>query len=371
MRITHFDYPLPEELIAQEPAPRRDASRLLVVDCAGEALRHRRFYELPGLLRPGDCLVINDSRVIPARLFAHRAAGGGRVEILLLRRLGGDGAGAGDSGNDGDPGNAGERQEWVAMVRPGRRAREGDVLLLDGGVRCTVLARREDGTRRLLFEGDDLERRLRALGRLPLPPYIRRELRDPDRYQTVYAAHEGSVAAPTAGLHFTPELLAALEARGVTVARLTLHVGPGTFRPVRAERVEDHRLDPERFRIPEETAAAIAACRRRGGRVVAVGTTVTRALESAAAPDGTVAAGEGETDLFILPGHRFRVVDVLLTNLHLPRSTLLMLVCAFCGYQRAMAAYREAVRCRYRFFSFGDAMLLMGGGRCGHSLSAP
>ncbi|HEX6988704.1 MAG TPA: tRNA preQ1(34) S-adenosylmethionine ribosyltransferase-isomerase QueA, partial [Bacillota bacterium] len=258
--------------------------------------------------------------------------------------------------------------EWRAMVRPGRRVREGETLLLADDLQCRVVARDEQGGRRLRFEGPDLERRLRALGRLPLPPYIRREPRDPQRYQTVYAACEGSIAAPTAGLHFTPELLDRLAARGVAVTRLTLHVGPGTFRPVRGPRVEDHVLDAERYVVPGAAAAAVAAARRRGGRVIAVGTTVARTLETVAEPGGMIRPGSGRTGLFILPGHRFQVVDALLTNLHLPRSTLLMLVAAFAGRDRIRAVYREAVRCRYRFFSFGDAMLLLGGARGGDPL---
>ncbi len=355
LHAEQFDYPLPEELIAQEPAPRRDDSRLMVVPpgAGSVGIRHRRFRELPQWLRPGDCLVINDSRVVPARLAARRAGGaGGAVEILLVERL--------------DGGEVPQHQRWRAMVRPGRRVRPGDTLVLAEDLTCRVLDRDDRGGRVLSFEGPHVEQRLRQLGRLPLPPYIRRQPPDPERYQTVFARHEGSIAAPTAGLHFTPDLLDTLRAQGVTVARITLHVGPGTFRPVRTRRVEDHVLDPEPYEVPEDTAEAVAAARRRGGRVVAVGTTVTRTLESVALPDGTIRPGRGRTGLFILPGHRFRVVDALLTNLHLPRSTLLMLVAAFCGPDRIRAAYREAVRCRYRFFSFGDAMLLLGGRRDGH-----
>src|SRR5690606_2893985 len=254
-------------------------------------IRHRRFWDLPGWLRPGDCLVLNDSRVRPARLFARRtgpdgAPTGARVEILLVERL--------DDGS-GVPG-----REWRALVRPGRKVREGEVLVLADDLRCLVLARDDRGGRRLRFEGADPDRRLRELGELPLPPYIRRRPRDPGRYQTVYAGAKGSVAAPTAGLHFTHDLLARLADRGVTIARLTLHVGPGTFRPVRTRRVEDHVLDPEPFVVPEAAAAAVAAARRRGGRVIAVGTTVTRTLETMAQPDGTIPAGRGRTDLFIL-----------------------------------------------------------------------
>ena len=349
MRVDAFDYVLPEELIAQEPAARRDESRLMIVRCCAGELFHRRFHELPRFLRAGDCLVVNDSRVRPARLVGRKAHGGGRIELLLLRRVRGD---------DGD-----DVQDWDVLLRPGRRVRERTRLELPGGIVGEVLARTPEGGRRVRFSGPRLSEQLRRQGELPLPPYIRRRPADPERYQTVYARAEGSVAAPTAGLHFTPELLETLRAGGVRIASLTLHVGIGTFRPVRVEHVEDHEMHGEWFEIPEATAQAIDETRRRGGRVVAVGTTVTRALETMARADGGVRAGAGETRLFITPGFRFRVVDALLTNLHLPRSTLMMLVAAFCGRRRILAAYREAVRCRYRFFSFGDAMLLLRGER--------
>jgi S-adenosylmethionine:tRNA ribosyltransferase-isomerase len=328
-----FDYDLPEESIAQEPAPRGE-SRLLVLDAEGPD-RHRRVADLPRLLRAGDLLVLNDTRVIPARLFGQReGGGGGRMEVLLIEK-------AGDV-------------EWEALVRPGRRAKPGTVLRF-GELSAEVIEKREDRYR--LRFSEPVEPHLDRLGHVPLPPYIRRPDREADRerYQTVYARNPGAVAAPTAGLHFTEAILEETAAAGIDVARVTLHVGIGTFRPVSAERVEDHRMDRERYEVGEETAEAIRRTRASGGRIVAVGTTVVRTLESAAlaAPAGT----RGSTELFITPGFRFQAVDVLLTNFHLPRSTLLMLVSAFAGRDRVLAAYEEAVREGYRFYSYGDAML--------------
>ncbi len=305
-----------------------------------------------GTCHRGDCLVLNDTRVIPARLIGRRATGG-RVEVLLLRRLAAGG------------------EDWEALVRPARRLRPGEVLVCECGpaagsaaamLTITVVARLEGGRAVVALRaggGDGVKAVLSRYGMVPLPPYIKRPLADPERYQTVYACAEGSVAAPTAGLHFTPRVLQAVADRGVRLAFLTLHVGPGTFRPVTAERVEEHRMHPEHFCIPEETARAVNEARRAGARVIAVGTTVARALEAATGADGLVRPGEGETDLFIYPGYRFRAVHGLLTNFHLPRSTLLMLVAAFAGLDLVLAAYREAVRERYRFFSFGDAMLIL------------
>lgn len=343
MRIDAFDYVLPPGAIAQEPLPDRAASRLMVLDRARAEVGHRAFRDLPALLSPGDLLVVNRSRVFPARLLGQRE-GGGRAEVLLIRPLGGD--------------------VWEALVRPGRRLRAGTrvivaedlILCIESGATGDDSARRRV---RLECVGDPavvLQRR----GHTPLPPYIRRPDRpdDRERYQTVYARETGSVAAPTAGLHFTPELLAALEARGVERAEVVLHVRPGTFRPVRAARVEDHRVEPEPYRVAAETAAAVRRTRARGGRVVAVGTTTVRALETAA-NEGDVSEGEGETDLVIVPGFRFQVVDALLTNFHLPRSSLLLLVSALGGRERVLAAYGEAVRLGYRFYSYGDAMLIV------------
>jgi S-adenosylmethionine:tRNA ribosyltransferase-isomerase len=352
VRTADFDYPLPADRIAQRPLP-RGASRLLVLDEAGAA-RHRRVRDLPGLLRSGDLLVVNDTRVIPARLFARRA-GGGRLELLLLEPRG--------------------AAEWECLARPGRRARPGTRVELEGGgLSAEILGRVEagspgasrspeeggEGDRFRVRFSEPIEPHLDRLGHVPLPPYVKRpdEAADRRRYQTVYARHPGAIAAPTAGLHFSRRLLAALREAGVEVAALTLHVGIGTFRPVVAERVEEHRMDAERYAIPEETAAAWARARDRGSRVVAVGTTVVRALETAAlAGGGRLPPGGGRSELFITPGFAFRAVDALLTNFHLPRSTLLMLVAAFAGRERVLAAYREAVAEGYRFYSYGDAML--------------
>ena len=341
MRTADFAYELPPELIAQAPLPERDASRLLVLDRTAGAISHGAFADFPAFPAPGDVLVINDSKVIPARLPARRR-GGGAAEVLLVTR---------------------EAQgTWRALVRPGARIRPGARLDLGDGDRAEILATLEGGQRRVRLEGSGGEDAVIARrGQVPLPPYIARapESADRERYQTVYAAAPGSVAAPTAGLHFTPATLAKLAERGIAIARLTLHVGPGTFRPVTADDTAQHRLDPEAYVVPEEAARAIAAARERGGRVWAVGTTVTRTLETAAANDGAVRAGAGWTSLFIRPGHTFRAVDRLLTNFHLPRSTLLMLVSAFAGREVVMRAYEEAIRLRYRFYSYGDAMLIL------------
>ena len=333
LRTSDFDYHLPPEAIAQHPGERGE-SRLLVL---GRTTAERRFAELPDLLDPGDLLVVNDTRVIPARLRARRPTGG-RLEILLVERQ--------------------ESASWWCLLRPGRRLPPGAPLAVEGGPSARV-EERADGRFRLTFE-QPIEPLLKEIGETPLPPYIDRpvEPRDRERYQTVYAARPGAVAAPTAGLHFTPALLAALERRGIRQASLTLHVGPGTFRPVKAENPEEHVMDAERFEIPEATAEAVAATRRNGHRVVAVGTTVVRSLETAATSDGLVVAGAGRTGLYIRPGYGFRVVDRLITNFHLPRSTLLMLVCAFAGRNRVLDAYRQAVGSGFRFYSYGDAMLV-------------
>jgi S-adenosylmethionine:tRNA ribosyltransferase-isomerase len=335
-----FDYDLPAASIAQEPAPRGE-SRLLVLDRQGPE-RHSRVSDLPRLLQPGDLLVLNDTRVIPARLYG-RSAGGGRMEILLIERV--------------------AEREWDALVKPGRRARPGARFAigeLAEGLTAEVIDKREDGRHRLRFT-EPIEPHLDRLGHIPLPPYIHRPDTDEDRerYQTVFARQPGAVAAPTAGLHFTTELLEEIAAAGVEIARVTLHVGIGTFKPVSAERIEEHRMESERYEIGEETAGAIRRARAAGRRVVAVGTTVVRTLESAAqVGEGEVRAGSGATTLFITPGYRFQVVDALLTNFHLPRSTLLMLVSAFAGRERVLAAYQEAIREGYRFYSYGDAMLV-------------
>lgn len=337
LRTEDFDYELPEELIAQRPATPRDASRLLVADKRTGRLQHKTFRDLPEFLAPGDVLVRNDTRVIPARLLGVKAPTGGRVELLLVRRL--------------------SRDTWEALVRPGRRVAPGAVLSFgDGLLTAQVLERTEGGGRIVRFRSvGPLDEALQQAGQVPLPPYIHEDLEDPERYQTVYAREAGSSAAPTAGLHFTQRVLDELKRRGVHIADVTLHVGPGTFRPVKAEYVDEHDMHAEYYHIPEAAAVAVQEAKREGRRVIAVGTTTARALESWAATGETA----GWTDLFIYPGYRWRVVDGLLTNFHLPRSSLLMLVSALLGRERTLAAYREAVKERYRFFSFGDAMLIL------------
>jgi S-adenosylmethionine:tRNA ribosyltransferase-isomerase len=339
---SELDYELPEELIAQEPVEPRDASRLLVLPRAAGEARHLRFSDLPELLEPGDLLVLNDSRVIPARLEGRKESGG-RCELLLVEPLGEGGA------------------RWRALGQSSKPLRAGGRLRFPG-LEAEVEEVEGDGLVAVRFdrEGAELEAALARAGRVPLPPYVRRPPcpADRERYQTVVARVPGSVAAPTAGLHFTEELLARLDRRGVARVTVTLHVGPGTFLPVRAARLEDHRMHAERFEVPAGAAAAFAAARARGGRVVAVGSTVARVLETAV-EEGGLRPGAGRTTLLLLPGHRFRAVDGLLTNFHLPRSTLLALVCAFGGRDRVLAAYREAVARRYRFFSYGDAMAIL------------
>jgi S-adenosylmethionine:tRNA ribosyltransferase-isomerase len=339
--LADYDYALPGSCIAQEPPAERDGGRLLCVSRATGALAHAAVRDLADRLAPGDLLVVNATRVVPARLRGRKVTGGG-VEALLLTEPGADG-------------------RCRALLRA-RGVRPGHKLRFERGphaAEAEVVAVAGDGEVLLAFAGGASPL---ALGETPLPPYIRRDAAratDAERYQTVYARVAGSVAAPTAGLHLSPNLLAALDARGVARAELVLHVGPGTFRPVRDADLRERRLHPERFELPAATADAIAAARRRGGRVVAVGTTSARVLEARADAHGGVVAGSGETDLFLLPGHRFRVVDALLTNFHLPRSSLLLLVAAFAGRERVLAAYREAVARGYRFYSYGDAMLLL------------
>ncbi|HSM91697.1 MAG TPA: tRNA preQ1(34) S-adenosylmethionine ribosyltransferase-isomerase QueA [Anaeromyxobacteraceae bacterium] len=342
MRISDFDYGLPEELIAQAPIEPRDAARLLVVPPEAP-LDHRGIAELPAILSPGDLLVMNDTRVIPARLLGKKESGG-KVELLLCEPLAG-----------------GLGRRWRAMGQASKPIRPGARLLFDG-LTATVEAGEGEGFYAVVLdrEGPELERALERAGRLPLPPYIRRapDAHDRERYQTVLARAPGSAAAPTAGLHFTPALLDRLAERGIERTTVTLHVGPGTFLPVRAERLDDHRMHGERYEVPPEAVSAVERTRARGGRVVAVGTTSARTLESAWSGDGLV-AGAGRTELFIRPGHTFGAVDALLTNFHLPRSTLLVLACALGGRERILDAYREAVARRYRFFSYGDAMLIV------------
>jgi S-adenosylmethionine:tRNA ribosyltransferase-isomerase len=337
-RTAAYDYDLPKSLIAQRPSERRDESRLLVVPRDGE-LRHRTFSDIGAELRPGDLLVANDARVLRARILATRA-GGGAAELLLLHPAA-----------DGD--------SWQAMVRPGRRIRPGDVLTIAPGATVEICERTADGGRIVRFAGLSADEAMSRFGRLPLPPYISDPPPDSDeRYQTVYARNAAAVAAPTAGLHFTDELLQSLRAAQIEWTTLTLDVGAGTFAPVAVDDIRAHVMHRERYSIPPESAAAINAAREQGRRVVAVGTTSLRAMEAAAAENGEVAAGERTTDLFIHPPDRVRVVDALITNFHLPRSTLLMLVCSFAGRARTFAAYEAAVAERYRFFSFGDAMFV-------------
>lgn len=338
LTLSDFDFTLPESLIAQQPAAERDRSRLMVLDRASGAIEHRIFQDIENYLLPGDLLVLNNTRVFPCRLPAKKP-GGGKAEIFLLAELG--------------------LNLWDALVKGG--APEGKRLILAAGVEAEIVSSGDDGTKRVRFHGVvDMRSMLAEVGRTPLPPYIKREptAADLDRYQTVYAAHEGAVAAPTAGLHFTRELLVRLAAKSVGSAMVTLHVGPGTFQPVRVERIVEHRMLPERFEIAPDAAEAINLAKREGRRIVAVGTTSVRTLETAAQKDGTVAAGEGSSRLFIYPGFEFRVVDGIITNFHLPKSTLLMLVSAFAGRERVLAAYREAVEQQYRFYSYGDAMFI-------------
>ena len=341
MRASDFDYELPSSLIAQVPVADRAAARMLELDADTGTLRDGCFRDLPGRLRRGDLLVLNDTRVLPARLFGRKASGG-RVEVLLERRLG--------------PRSA------LALLRASRRPRAGTCIAFDGGYRARVVEWREDLALLELVEGDDLDRLMARHGQIPLPPYIKREAEaiDQVRYQTVYAARPGAVAAPTAGLHFDETVLEALGAAGVETAFLTLHVAAGTFRPLRGDVVDGQRLHPERVHVSQALCDAVAAARERGGRVVAVGTTSVRALETASR-SGRLRPYEGDTDLFIRPGFAFRTVEALLTNFHLPRSTLLMLVCAFGGTRKVLDAYRHAVRSAYRFYSYGDAMLVTHG----------
>ncbi len=341
MLKSDFFYDLPEALIAQEPLADRASSRLLALDRATGAVTDGTFRDIKHYLHPGDCLILNDSRVLPARLLGQRAATGAHVELLLLT----------PHGND----------TWEALAGPGRRAKPGDVLIFgEGLLQATVLEIMEGGNRLVKFEYEgNFYENLEKIGQMPLPPYIKKRLEDGERYQTVYSREVGSAAAPTAGLHFTPELLDEVRAMGVEVAFVTLHVGLGTFRPVKAYDITDHQMHAEHYELSAETAAVINRTRQRGGRVIAVGTTSCRTLESVGLTDGRVEPAEGWTSIFIYPGYEFKVLDGLITNFHLPESTLIMLVSAFAGYQHTMEAYKHAVEEKYRFFSFGDAMFIV------------
>lgn len=338
MKTADFAYDLPEELIAQDPLSDRAASKLLVIDKVTEKRTHTDFHHIGDYLTPGDCLVINNTKVIPARLIGERENTGGKVEILLLKRK--------------------ENNIWETLVKPGKKARIGSRIVFGGGIlKAEVVDIIEEGNRLVKFEFDGIfEEILDKLGQMPLPPYITHELKDKNMYQTVYAKYEGSAAAPTAGLHFTEKLLDDIEKSGVNIARITLHVGLGTFRPVKVDDVSKHHMHTEFYQVSKEAAATINNTKKNGGRIICVGTTSCRTIESASDRNGIVQAGKGDTSIFIYPGYRFRVLDGLITNFHLPESTLLMLVSALTGRDNIMSAYKEAVEMKYRFFSFGDAM---------------
>ena len=340
MKTADFDYDLPQELIAQDPLEQRDSSRLLILDKKTGERTHKIFHDIIDYLHEGDCLVINNTKVIPARLIGEREGTGGKVEVLLLKRR--------------------SDNVWETLVKPGKKARPGMRLSFGGGLlHAEVQEVVDEGNRLIRFEYEGIfEEILDQLGQMPLPPYITHQLKDKNRYQTVYAKYEGSAAAPTAGLHFTEELLEQIQAKGVRIARVTLHVGLGTFRPVKVEDVTEHHMHTEFYHVSEEAADIINETKKQGGRVICVGTTSCRTIESAADDQGIVHATEGDTDIFIYPGYQFKVLDCLITNFHLPESTLLMLVSALAGKENIMAAYKEAVEMRYRFFSFGDAMFI-------------
>lgn len=336
MKTSDFYYDLPKELIAQSPMENRASSRLLVYDRSEKTIEDRVFSDIIDYLRPGDVLVRNDTRVIPARIFGHREETGGTMEFLLLRRIDG--------------------KRWECLAKPGRRAKPGLTFRVSDELSVTVIDTLEDGNKIIELQYDGiLEEILDRVGEMPLPPYITEKLQDQSRYQTVYAHENGSAAAPTAGLHFTPELLERISDKGIDIVDVLLHVGLGTFRPVSVENVEDHHMHSEYYRCTDEAAERINAARRNGGRIIAVGTTSCRTLESIADDDGIVHAGSGMTDIFITPGYKFKAVDALITNFHLPESTLMMLVSAFASREEVMRVYAHAVEERYRFFSFGDA----------------
>ena len=340
MNVRDFDFDLPQELIAQDPLEDRSASRLLVLDKHTGEIEHRHFKDILDYLKKGDCLVINDTKVIPARLFGVKEGTEAKIEILLLKRR--------------------ENDIWETLVKPGKKAKVGTVISFgEGLLKGTVIDVVEEGNRLIQFSYEGIfEEILDQLGQMPLPPYITHQLQDKNRYQTVYAKNEGSAAAPTAGLHFTKELLEKIQEKGVEIAHVTLHVGLGTFRPVKVDEIEAHHMHSEFYIVEEEEAKKVNDAKRNGGRIVCVGTTSCRTVESASTEDGILKAGSGWTEIFIYPGYRFKVLDCLITNFHLPESTLIMLVSALAGRDHVLHAYEEAVRERYRFFSFGDAMLL-------------
>lgn len=340
MNVSDFNFDLPEELIAQDPLEDRASSRLLVLDKESGDVEHKHFRDVLKYLKKGDCLVLNDTKVIPARLFGTKVGTDAKIEVLLLKRK--------------------SDNVWETLVKPGKKMREGaEVSFGNGLLKGRVVGVVDEGNRLIQFEYDGIfEEILDELGQMPLPPYITHQLQDKNRYQTVYAKHDGSAAAPTAGLHFTKELLGEIEAMGVKIAHVTLHVGLGTFRPVKVETIEEHHMHSEFYIVEEEEAKKINDTKREGGRVICVGTTSCRTLESATGEDGILKAGSGWTQIFIYPGYKFKILDCLITNFHLPESTLVMLVSALAGKEHVMAAYEEAIRERYRFFSFGDAMLI-------------
>ena len=340
MKTSDFYYDLPQELIAQDPLEDRSASRLMVLDKKTGKIQHHIFKEIVNYLNPGDCMVINDTKVIPARLYGAKVGTDAKIEVLLLKRK--------------------ENNIWETLVKPGKKAKIGTKISFGEGLLIgEVVDIVEEGNRLIQFTYEGIfEEILDKLGQMPLPPYITHQLKDKNRYQTVYAKHDGSAAAPTAGLHFTPELLEEIRAKGVNIAHVTLHVGLGTFRPVKVEDVTQHHMHSEFYVVEEDQAALINETKKKGGKIISVGTTSLRTLESASTEDGILKAGSGWTDIFIYPGYRFKIVDRLLTNFHLPESTLIMLVSALAGKEHIMAAYEEAVKDKYRFFSFGDAMFI-------------
>ncbi len=340
MKTSDFYFDLPEELIAQDPLEDRTSSRLLVLDKETGETKHHIFRDILDMVGPGDCMVLNNTKVIPARLYGTKEDTGAGIEILLLKRL--------------------EKDVWECLVKPGRKCKPGARIVFgDGRLKAEIKETKEDGNRLIAFEYEGIwEEVLDALGEMPLPPYITHKLQDKNRYQTVYAKYEGSAAAPTAGLHFTKDLLEKIEAKGVKIAYVTLHVGLGTFRPVKVDDVTNHHMHSEYYEVTEETARMINETKAQGGRIICVGTTSCRTVESASTSDGILHAGCGNTEIFIYPGYQFKILDALITNFHLPESTLVMLVSALAGKEQVLSAYEEAIKERYRFFSFGDAMFI-------------